>query len=430
MKGSRKILEKKETGIYKIEVEGKTKYLAKASKVVKVKGVKKKFHREKVAPNLAQARRAREELKVELANLAKHGPATKVNELLDEYYLYLNKRKLAGKRSPDSVISEKSVLDKHVRKTIGDMKVQDVTESDILGILEVQMADLSQGSKIHLRNYVSNLYKFARRQRIASHNPCEYIELKRPKPAPKQVLNEEQINLLLEHTRAEHPEWFYHYFLCIHLLLRAGEARGLMFKDINWNGKNSTLRICRTLSPKTGIKDYTKNGDERTVPLNAEVRKVLRELKKLQNATDEDFILPRNREFMSNEQGKPLKLILKSLKLPLIRFHDLRSSGLTLLLNHSVPLSKVMRIAGHKRLSSTEIYARITGEMVKGATEGIELLNGNSRKEVSDPTEDMLKGATEKIEGLTQSFRNGASSDEEEDCNEVDAPIEEINAHK
>ena len=156
-----------------------------------------------------------------------------------------------------------------------------------------------------------------------------------------------------------HPIIFYHAFLAINTLARAGELRALLWSDIDF--ERGFISISKTCDPKSGLKNCPKNGEARLVPISPETKQVLLELKERTYTCDTDLVLPHWREFADGEQGKPLKLIL-------------RATGITLMLNTNMPHIKVMKISGHRSLSSFTIYIRLAGVDITGATDHITLL--------------------------------------------------------
>jgi integrase len=173
---------------------------------------------------------------------------------------------------------------------------------------------------------------------------------------------------------------FYHVAIALHTMCRAGELRALTWADIDWQGR--LLTVNKTRDAKTGLKLGTKNSESRKIPINNELLTILEELRRETFSAPSDPILPYWREFASGEQGKPLKLICQSLQLPPIRFHDLRATGITLLLMKGVALTRVMLVAGHKRISSTNIYLRASGREAEGATDCLQLLEAGPAQEV------------------------------------------------
>ncbi len=68
------------------------------------------------------------------------------------------------------------------------------------------------------------------------------------------------------------------------------------------------------------------------------------------------------------EQARILRLFLRSIGLPEIRFHDLRASWATLLLSRGVAPSKVMSMGGWSDMKTMMIYMRKAGIDIRGAT--------------------------------------------------------------
>ena len=80
------------------------------------------------------------------------------------------------------------------------------------------------------------------------------------------------------------------------------------------------------------------------------------------------FVLPRICKWEQGEQARQLRLFLKSIGLPEVRFHDLRASWATLLLSRGVAPSKVMSMGGWSDMKTMMIYMRKAGIDIKGAT--------------------------------------------------------------
>lgn len=198
--------------------------------------------------------------------------------------------------------------------------------------------------------------------------------MQRPKIKRKEPLEltHEQVIKLLKYLRENHPIMFYHVALSVHSCARAGEVRALTWADVDL--ENDRISIAKTLDPKVGLKFYVKNGEPRKVPVNSELKSILLALREQTYTSPTDPVLPHWREFADGEQGKPLKIICRGLGIPPIRYHDLRATGITLMLLNNVPLAKVMLVAGHKRITSTQIYLRLSGVEAIDATECLRFL--------------------------------------------------------
>jgi len=51
-----------------------------------------------------------------------------------------------------------------------------------------------------------------------------------------------------------------------------------------------------------------------------------------------------------------------------VKFHDLRATFITNMLAQGVPITIVMKIVGHSKMSTTDEYNRLAGVAVKGST--------------------------------------------------------------
>jgi integrase len=154
--------------------------------------------------------------------------------------------------------------------------------------------------------------------------------------------------------------------------MRQGELLGLKWSDMDWG--NQTLSVSRSLSQlKTGEYVFnppkTKAG-RRQIDLGSVSTEVLRTHHRNQYLESvsqpgwnaEDLIFP-------SKAGKPMdpgnlrrmyKNLLKSAGLPNIRFHDLRHTAATLMLNNGIPVLIVSRRLGHAKPSITlDIYGHL-----------------------------------------------------------------------
>ena len=76
-------------------------------------------------------------------------------------------------------------------------------------------------------------------------------------------------------------------------------------------------------------------------------------------------------EWTHGDQARVLREFCTSIGISSIKFHDLRATFITNMLSQGVPLVKVMAIVGHKKMETTDIYLRLAGVDIKGATEAL-----------------------------------------------------------
>lgn len=86
-----------------------------------------------------------------------------------------------------------------------------------------------------------------------------------------------------------------------------------------------------------------------------------------------EFVLPRPKGWEHGSQAAELKAFLVSIGIPPIRFHDLRATWATFLLNESIAAAKIQASAGWKEYETMDRYIRRSGIDVVGINDVIEL---------------------------------------------------------
>jgi integrase len=74
-------------------------------------------------------------------------------------------------------------------------------------------------------------------------------------------------------------------------------------------------------------------------------------------------------EWTRGEAAKVIRRFCQSIGVTDIRFHDLRATFITNLLSRGEPLVRVMAAVGHADMETTNVYLRLAGVEMKGATE-------------------------------------------------------------
>lgn len=128
------------------------------------------------------------------------------------------------------------------------------------------------------------------------------------------------------------------------------------------------ISINKQWTNKDGIRE-PKWGSSRTVPLGSELKSYLLEFKAetsgfkrtlLDSRTKEkitasDYVLPTLKEWEHGMQAEVLEDFCTGIGITAVKFHDLRATFITNLLNQGVPLVQVMKMVGHRKLSTTDI---------------------------------------------------------------------------
>lgn len=140
----------------------------------------------------------------------------------------------------------------------------------------------------------------------------------------------------------------------------------LLWSDIDF--ERNLISVNKQWTKADGVTP-TKSRENRIVPMSTLLKEFLLGLHLKQEHGD--YVLPRLTEWSHGDQAKVIKEFCKSIGMTDIKFHDLRATFITNLLSQGVPLVKVMAIVGHKRMDTTDVYLRLAGVDVQGATEAL-----------------------------------------------------------
>jgi integrase len=258
------------------------------------------------------------------------------------------------------------------------IKLKNLKPSDISTFYADSMAD---GKSIQVcEHYHVNIRKAlqsAVRSDIIPSNPADKID--RPK-SPKYLAkyyNAEQLKKLFD---AIEGHKFEHIFKLTALYgLRRSEMLGLKWSAIDFSQKTLTINhsIVQTKldgKPVIVAKDQMKNKSSlRTLPLVPFAEELLLREKQRQNERQELYDLGYDKRYTDyvcvNEIGQLLKpstlsfsfkYILERAGLPIIRFHELRHSCASLLIENGFSMKQVQEWLGHSTYVTTaDIYSHL-----------------------------------------------------------------------
>ncbi|MFN7685341.1 MAG: site-specific integrase, partial [Oligoflexia bacterium] len=165
-------------------------------------------------------------------------------------------------------------------------------------------------------------------------------------------------------------EWYPHWTMAVYTGMRSGELYALTWDKVNLDDR--LIKVDTSWNNKDGFK-CTKSGDDRIIEIAPNLLLTLKQLK-IQQA-DSHFVLPRIDKWDKGEQARDLRLFLKGIGLPTIRFHDLRATWATILLSKGVEPIRVMKMGGWKDMKTMMIYVRTAGVDIKGMTDCLDLHN-------------------------------------------------------
>lgn len=271
----------------------------------------------------------------------------------------------------------------HIIPHLGSISLTKLTRNDVIRFYNKLLeGGLSPTTIKYIHRVLCKALKEAVLSDLILKNPCACVELPKQKKYHAVILNAEQIKLLLKNCIGSAVEL--EVLLALTLGLRRGEVLGLKFDDFDF--VNKTVHIQRqvtTVKDTTakrvrlpgdvtwGLKELKTNESDRVVyvpqaVLDAVQSRALRVEKDKYKYTDKyvDYGL-----VCCMDNGKyecpqtvyhKFKKLLKKAGLPDIRFHDLRHSYATMLLDLDVPLKVISKILGHSSINITaDIYCDV-----------------------------------------------------------------------
>jgi integrase len=150
--------------------------------------------------------------------------------------------------------------------------------------------------------------------------------------------------------------------------MRNGELIALTWDKVDIPSRR--ILVNRSWNNKEGFKS-TKSGDDRYVEIAPDLIPILETLKTRDDASD--YVLPRVEKWSKGEQARDLRMFLKGMGLPVVRFHDLRASWATMMMSLGVEPIKVMKMGGWKDLKTMDRYVRLGGIDIQGVTDNLKL---------------------------------------------------------
>jgi integrase len=196
-----------------------------------------------------------------------------------------------------------------------------------------------------------------------------------PKPKRKEMkfLDENQALQLLIAAKESNDRFYALYHLAIATGMRQGELLGLKWADLDI--ELGMLQVQRQLTMMRGggfgfTAPKTKAGTRR-IDLGQHTLEVLQDHRQQQfqetlaagsRWEENDLIFPSTIGTPMNRDNlrKRFKLLLKLAGLPKVRFHDLRHSAASLMLNNGIPVIVVSKRLGHAQPSITlDVYGHL-----------------------------------------------------------------------
>ncbi len=273
------------------------------------------------------------------------------------------------------------------------LKLQDITLKDIeeyfnyksvAGRLDGKEGGLSLRT-IKLHGVVlSQIFEYALYSGLIKDNPCKYAKYPKAKSTTtvSSFYSTEQCLKLLKVT--ENTMLYNMIYITFLYGLRRSELLGLKWNAVDFTNDTLTIKHTVVLQNKVVRKDKTKNRtSNRVYPLLPEVRNILECLKKKQeenrktlgNYYEENgyiFVKKDGKQYYPSYPTHELSKVINRNKLEHIRWHDLRHSTASLLIEKGWQMKEISEWLGHADIGTTmNIYGHLRMEHKREIAKGL-----------------------------------------------------------
>lgn len=223
-----------------------------------------------------------------------------------------------------------------------------------------------------VRHYHVLIYKFCKwlyNRGYREDNPADRID--KPKVAPYRAhyYSAEQSKNLIIFVKQRYPDYLTAILLALQFGLRRSEVCGLRFGDVDFSMNTLTVngKIVKTKGNEKGKPQYVysetlkSSSSNRTLPFGEAFAEYLKTLMTPDTKPDDYVFTIGNNDFVKPDRiTYTFRKMLSECNLPHIRFHDLRHSCASILINNDISMKIVQEWLGHSSFTTTaNLYGHV-----------------------------------------------------------------------
>ena len=281
------------------------------------------------------------------------------------------------------------IIKDYIKPNLGYLRIREITSRKIQKFYNDMVENgvgLRTIEKSHTRIHAS--LNAAVRYGMIPSNPDNGTEPPKPKKKEMKFLNKEEVHKFLKVAKENEDRNYVLYYLAIVTGMRQGELLGLKWKNVDLDEGIISVNQNLKRIPGGGLildKPKTKTSI-RSIKIGKESIKVMRnqnrklEFEKKNNKElwkDDGFVFPSTIGTAMDPSAlvKKFKLSLKRAGLQRIRFHDLRHTSASLMLNNGIDIFVASKRLGHAKPSITlDVYGHLLSSAQNEVADKIEKL--------------------------------------------------------
>jgi integrase len=299
------------------------------------------------------------------------------------------------------------ICHQHIYPSIGAIKLKDLRPDQIQTFYNSKIAGgTSPRTVLVVHAVLHRGLNFALKWGLIGRNPAQAVTRPKFKRPEMKTLSDSQARAFLSACKGSRNEAL--FWLAITTGMRQGEILGLKWSDLDWRTKQLKIqRQLQRLKNEGQVFSEPKSAaGKRSIMLSSTMVEILREHLGHQqqerqtagpNWQENDLIFPSiiGTPLDHRNLFRDFKELLKAAGLPNIRFHDLRHTAATLMLQQGIHPKVVQERLGHSDISLTlNTYSHVLPSMQEEAAEKMDEilvpievsndLNKNEKRKISE----------------------------------------------
>ena len=297
------------------------------------------------------------------------GEEIKLGDFLDRYMEDVASHSLR----PRTYESHAGYVRNHIKPELGHLKLTSLRPDQVQAFYTKKLNEgLAKRTVQYMHAILHKALKQAMKWGLVVRNVTDLVDTPSPDRKPPEIWSPEQVNTFLEAVK-EH-RYFPIYVVAVYTGMRQGEILGIHKSDVDL--EKGVIHVRYQIQPIRGkgltVTEVKTKKSRRPVTIPSTALDVL---KKHLLTVDEGLIFTTStgNPVSARNLYRHFKKVIKKTGLPDIRFHDLRHTHATLLLQAGVNPKVVQERLGHSQISLTlDTYSHVIPSLQEEAAEKVE----------------------------------------------------------
>lgn len=261
----------------------------------------------------------------------------------------------------------------HLIELYGEKQLTEITPNDIDDFKEVRLKDVKPATVNRELSTLRQIFNLAKRwKKFYGENPVSISGLLPEENTKERILVQDEQQRLLSSCNSYLKPII---LTALQTGMRKTEILTLMWSNVDLENRVMTIDQTNTKSKKT-----------RRIPINSMLRALLIEQKLKSGGSDFVFLSQGGTPYKSHDSIKgAFNRACNKAGIENFRFHDLRHTAATRMIEAGASIVAVSKILGHSDIKMTMRYSHPDSSLI----EAVELLSNNSSHSVTDKSTDI-----------------------------------------